>query len=88
MAPRNRFAVGSLPGKPRILLAAACSGHGFKFAPAIGAAIADLATGTERPDLEFIAPAALVTSVRGRRGSRRVAVDLSLPPGAVDLTHL
>jgi cysteine desulfurase/selenocysteine lyase len=63
MAPRNRFAVGPLPGKPRILLGAACSGHGFKFAPAIGAALADLATGVERPDLEFIAPAALATPV-------------------------
>jgi cysteine desulfurase/selenocysteine lyase len=61
MAPRNRFAVGPLPGKPRILLGAACSGHGFKFAPAIGAALADLATGVERPDLEFITPAALAT---------------------------
>jgi cysteine desulfurase / selenocysteine lyase len=63
MAPRNRFAVGPLPGRPRILLGAACSGHGFKFAPAIGAALADLATGVDRPDLEFITPAALATTV-------------------------
>jgi glycine/D-amino acid oxidase-like deaminating enzyme len=63
MAPRNRFAVGPLPGEPRILLGAACSGHGFKFAPAIGAALADLASGAERPDLEFITPAALATTV-------------------------
>lgn len=62
MAPRNRFAVGPLPGKPRTLLAAACSGHGFKFAPAIGTALADLAAGTERPDLEFISPAGLVAA--------------------------
>lgn len=62
MAPRNRFAVGPLPGQHRVLVGAACSGHGFKFAPAIGAALADLATGTERPDLEFIAPAAMATS--------------------------
>ena len=63
MAPRNRFAVGPLSGKPRILLGAACSGHGFKFAPAIGTALADLATGVERLDLEFITPAALATAV-------------------------
>jgi cysteine desulfurase/selenocysteine lyase len=63
MAPRNRFAVGPLPGRPRILLGAACSGHGFKFGPAIGAALADFAGGAERPDLEFIAPAALATPV-------------------------
>jgi len=45
MAPRNRFAVGPLPGKPRILLGAACSGHGFKFAPAVGRRLAALALG-------------------------------------------
>jgi glycine/D-amino acid oxidase-like deaminating enzyme len=61
MAPRNRFAVGPLPGQRRVLVGAACSGHGFKFAPAIGAALADLALGTERPDLDFIAPAAMAT---------------------------
>ncbi|MBT2227861.1 FAD-dependent oxidoreductase [Nonomuraea sp. NEAU-A123] len=59
MAPGNRFAVGALPGRPQVLVAAACSGHGFKFGPAIGAALADLAMGTERPDLAFLAPAAM-----------------------------
>jgi cysteine desulfurase / selenocysteine lyase len=63
MAPRNRFAVGPLPDRPRTVLGAACSGHGFKFAPAIGAALADLATGVERPDLAFVAPANLTTPV-------------------------
>ncbi len=62
MAPRNRFAVGPLPGRPRILVGAACSGHGFKFAPAIGAALADLALGVERPDLDFISPAAMAAA--------------------------
>jgi len=56
MAPGSRFAVGAVPGHERILLAAACSGHGFKFGPAIGAALADLATGISRPDLDFLAP--------------------------------
>ncbi|MFT3864380.1 MAG: aminotransferase class V-fold PLP-dependent enzyme [Solirubrobacterales bacterium] len=59
MAPRNRFAVGPLPGRARVLVGAPCSGHGFKFAPAIGEALADFALGIERPDLAFIAPAAL-----------------------------
>ena len=59
MAPGNRFALGALPAHPQALVAAACSGHGFKFGPAIGAALADLATGTPRPDLEFLAPAAM-----------------------------
>ncbi|MEU9892796.1 N-methyl-L-tryptophan oxidase [Streptomyces phaeochromogenes] len=59
MAPRNRFAVGRLPGEDRVLMAAACSGHGFKFGPAVGAALADLAEGKERADLDFLSPAAM-----------------------------
>jgi selenocysteine lyase/cysteine desulfurase/glycine/D-amino acid oxidase-like deaminating enzyme len=57
LAPRYRFAVGPLPGAPQVLVAAACSGHGFKFGPAIGEALADLAHGVARPDLEFLDPA-------------------------------
>jgi cysteine desulfurase/selenocysteine lyase len=59
MAPRNRFAIGAMPGTPQVLVAAACSGHGFKFGPAIGAALADLATGAARPDLDALSPAAM-----------------------------
>jgi cysteine desulfurase/selenocysteine lyase len=59
MAPRNRFALGALPETPQVLVAAACSGHGFKFGPAIGAGLADLALGKQRPDLDFLAPGAL-----------------------------
>ena len=61
MAPRNRFAVGPVPGRSRVFVGAPCSGHGFKFAPAIGTALTDLALGVERPDLAFIAPAAMIT---------------------------
>jgi glycine/D-amino acid oxidase-like deaminating enzyme len=60
MAPSNRFAVGALPDRPEVFVAAACSGHGFKFGPAVGAAIADLVTGTPRPDLGFLAPAKML----------------------------
>ncbi|WP_213012990.1 FAD-dependent oxidoreductase [Paractinoplanes toevensis] len=59
MAPRNRFAVGALAGTPQVLVAAACSGHGFKFGPAIGAGLADLALGKQRPDLDFLSPGEL-----------------------------
>ncbi|WP_306204515.1 FAD-dependent oxidoreductase [Actinoplanes sp. RD1] len=59
MAPRNRFAIGELPGTPHVLVGAACSGHGFKFGPAVGEALADLATGVERPDLDGHSPAAM-----------------------------
>jgi sarcosine oxidase len=35
-----------------VLVVSACSGHGFKFASAIGEAVADLMMGLPRPDLE------------------------------------
>jgi len=43
--PDKDFALGPLPGDERIIVASACSGHGFKFAPAIGEAVAALALG-------------------------------------------
>lgn len=50
--PDGHFIVDAHPGVPEVLVASACSGHGFKFAPAVGEALADLALGTEpRVDL-------------------------------------
>ncbi|MEQ3549009.1 FAD-dependent oxidoreductase [Pseudonocardia nematodicida] len=54
MTADRRFVIGALPASPQVVVAAACSGHGFKFGPAVGEAAADLCTGVERPDLEFI----------------------------------
>jgi sarcosine oxidase len=42
-SPDGHFIVGRHPRHERVLLAAGFSGHGFKFAPVIGEAIADLA---------------------------------------------
>lgn len=56
MTPDKRFVIGELPGQPGVIVAAACSGHGFKFGPAIGEAIADLVDGISRPDLDFLSP--------------------------------
>jgi sarcosine oxidase len=39
----EEFIVDRRPGSPNIVFASACSGHGFKFAPAIGAMLSDLA---------------------------------------------
>ncbi|MBC8088605.1 MAG: N-methyl-L-tryptophan oxidase [Phycisphaerae bacterium] len=36
----QHFAIGPLDWAPNVILAAACSGHGFKFAPAIGESVA------------------------------------------------
>ncbi|TXN30406.1 FAD-dependent oxidoreductase [Lacisediminihabitans profunda] len=55
MTPDRRFVVGALPDKPRVIVATACSGHGFKFGPAVGEAIADLCGGVDRPDLDMFA---------------------------------
>lgn len=60
MTADKRFVVGALESAPEVVVAAACSGHGFKFAPAIGDAVADLVEGVERPDLDFVS-----TSRRG-----------------------
>lgn len=60
MTADRRFIVGEVPGMPQVLVASACSGHGFKFGPAIGEALADLVCGTARPDLEFLSPARLL----------------------------
>lgn len=52
MTPDGDFIIDRLPGCPQIILASPCSGHGFKFAPAIGEILAAMARG-ERPALDF-----------------------------------
>jgi sarcosine oxidase len=42
--PDGHFLIDRLPGLDQVLLVSACSGHGFKFAPAIGELVADLLT--------------------------------------------
>jgi sarcosine oxidase len=43
--PDDDFLLGPHPARERVLLAVGFSGHGFKFAPAVGEALARLATG-------------------------------------------
>ena len=43
--PDEHFRLGPHPEHPQVLVASCCSGHGFKFASAIGEALADLAEG-------------------------------------------
>jgi len=45
MTPDTSFVIDRSRASPDVVYASACSGHGFKFAPAIGEALADLATG-------------------------------------------
>jgi sarcosine oxidase len=52
MAPDGDFVIDRVPGQERIVIASPCSGHGFKFAPAIGQALAELVlNGRSSPDL-------------------------------------
>jgi sarcosine oxidase len=52
VAPDGDFIIDCMPGAPAIIVASPCSGHGFKFAPAIGEVLADLAiTGGTRHDI-------------------------------------
>lgn len=43
--PTQDFVLGPLPGDPRIIVGAACSGHAFKFAPLTGRILAEMALG-------------------------------------------
>lgn len=43
LSPDEHFIVDRLPSDPRVSLAAGLSGHGFKFTPVLGEALADLA---------------------------------------------
>jgi sarcosine oxidase len=48
----ERFVVGPLPDRPNVIVASACSGHGFKFSNLVGRVVADLALDGET-DLEI-----------------------------------
>jgi sarcosine oxidase len=49
--PDHDFLIDTHPAQPSVLVVSPCSGHGFKFASAIGEIAADIATGGTRFDL-------------------------------------
>jgi sarcosine oxidase len=53
--PDERFLVGSHPAHPNVEIVSACSGHGFKFASAIGEIVAERVTSSSgrQPPLEI-----------------------------------
>ena len=56
MMPDEHFVIDTLPGFEQVIIASPCSGHGYKFASAIGEILADLATsGRSRFDLSMFA---------------------------------
>ena len=55
MSPDENFIVDRHPKHPQVAFAAGLSGHGFKFAPVLGEALADLAVdGASRLPIEFL----------------------------------
>ena len=55
MSTDQHFVIDRLPGRPRVVVAAGFSGHGYKFAPALGERIADLGLGGDVPrDVDFL----------------------------------
>jgi sarcosine oxidase len=55
MSPDEHFIVDRHPADPRIVFAAGLSGHGFKFTPVLGQALAELATeGVTRQPTAFL----------------------------------
>jgi sarcosine oxidase len=59
--PDAHFIIDFLPGDSRVVVASACSGHGFKFASVVGEIVADLVLqgSTEHP-IDFLSAARLI----------------------------
>jgi sarcosine oxidase len=52
VTPDEHFVIDTMPGAPQVSFASCCSGHGYKFASAIGEIMADIATtGSTRFDI-------------------------------------
>ncbi len=70
--PDEHFVIDRHPAHPQALIVSACSGHGFKFAPVVGEAVADLLVeGRTRHDL-------------GRFGARRFDEARPSAPASLD----
>lgn len=52
----GHWLLGHHPSSERVVVAGACNGRGFRYAPAIGEIIADLTDGIRRPGLDQFAP--------------------------------
>ena len=59
--PDRHFVLGLHPDALNVVIASACSGHGFKFAPVVGEILADLALdGSTRHEIGFLRPERLL----------------------------
>ncbi len=63
LTPDEHFVIGRHPGDERIVIAGGFSGHGFKFAAAVGEVIADLlSAGGTAHDIGFLSPLRFATA--------------------------
>lgn len=63
-APQSRFIIGPDPGRDRVIVVSACSGHGFKHSAAIGEAVAAMVLdGRAPPILAPFSPERLVRAL-------------------------
>lgn len=75
--PDGHFIMDHHPAYPQVTVASACSGHGFKFASAVGEVMADLAEkGSTRHDIRFFG---LERLLGGEREPERGVDGLSRP---------
>ena len=54
VTPDGDFVIDFHPDHPELIVASACSGHGFKFAPVLGQHLIELLDGNCEPELEFL----------------------------------
>ena len=69
MSPDEHFIVDRHPEHPQVAFAAGLSGHGFKFAPVLGAALADLAVnGATHLPIDFLSLRRFTSAPGSARG--------------------
>ena len=67
-APDGHFVIDRHPTSDRILIASACSGHGFKHSAAVGEHIAEVVTGRAALDPMFSLSRPAMTAINSARG--------------------
>jgi sarcosine oxidase len=63
--PDGHFLIAPHARHEEVLIVSACSGHGFKFASAVGEAVADLVMGLSRPDMAPFGRERLLSELAG-----------------------
>ena len=59
MTPDTHFIIDRMPGRPNVIIGGGFSGHGFKFAPAVGESLVDLGENPDAAPIPILAIARL-----------------------------